>query len=423
MIELSFHGAMMTVGASAVMIDTGVEKIMMDYGTKIRTEPAQFPIPIKNNGKPDVVLLTHAHLDHSGGLPIFEAGGNRIPIFSLGVTKPLVETLLYDSVKISTEEGSKLPFNDGNVDDTIKNFVPIDYKEPHRLKKSTFTYYDAGHIPGSGMVFVETMGKKILYTGDFHSVDSRLVKRYDDKIPEADVLITESTYAQRDHPDREEQEKELVRIVRETIANGGVALISGFAIGRLQELLLVLEKNGIDYPLFMDGMAKKATTIINQYKNLLKEPAKLDKALEKVKYVQSDKMRKKIVKQPCAILTTSGMLTGGAVSFYLKRLFGDKKSSLLLTGYQLPDTPGHKLLETGWYTSKDINLELKMFVKRLDFSAHVGREGLFKFIKDQNPEKIFCIHGDNTEEFANELKSAHGYDAVAPVANNRFFDI
>jgi len=414
---------MMSVGSSAVMIDTGVEKIMMDYGTKIRMEPPQFPIPIKNNGKPDVVLLTHAHLDHSGGLPIFEANGSKVPIFSLPVTKPLVETLLYDSVKISAEEGTKLPFKDGNVDDTIKNFVPIDFGEPHKLRKATFTYFDAGHIPGSAMAFVETMGKKILYTGDFNTIDTRLVKKYDKKIPEADVLITESTYAQRDHPDREDQEKQLVQIVRETIANDGIALISGFAIGRLQEILLVLEKHGIDYPLYMDGMAKKTTTIINRNKNMLRDSDKLDKALQKVTYVGNDKMRKKIIKQSCAILTTSGMLTGGAIVFYLKRLYDDKKSSLLLTGYQLPDTPGKTLLETGRYVSKDINLELKMFVKRLDFSAHVGREGLFDFIKKQNPEKIFCIHGDNTEDFANELKTEKGYDAFAPVANNRFFNV
>ncbi|HLC39582.1 MAG TPA: MBL fold metallo-hydrolase [archaeon] len=423
MIQISFHGAMATVGSSAVMIDTGVEKIMMDYGTKIRTEPPQFPIPIQGNGKPDVVLLTHAHLDHSGGLAIFEANGSRVPIFSLPVTKPLVEMLLYDSIKISTEEGNKLPFGDGDVDSTIKNFIPVEFKEPHKLKKTTFTYYDAGHIPGAGMIYVEHRDKKILYTGDFHSIDQRLVKKYDQKIPQADIVITESTYAQRDHPDREEQEKQLVEIIRDTMANGGTTLISGFAIGRLQELLLVLHKYGIDYPLYMDGMAKKATTVINQHKHLLADPNKLDEALQKVTYVKSDKMRKAIIKKPCAVLTTSGMLTGGAVVFYLKRLFNNKNSSLLLTGYQLPDTPGKTLLETGRYVAKDLSLDLKMFVKRLDFSAHVGRTGLFDFLKKQNPEKIFCIHGDNTEDFANELKTEHGYDAVAPVANNRFFNV
>ena len=423
MMQLSFHGAMNTVGSSAVLIDTGVEKIMLDYGTKIRTEPPQFPIPIKGNGKPDVVLLTHAHLDHSGGVPLFEANGNKIPIFSLPVTKPLVETLLYDSVKISNEEGIKLPFNDANVDDTIKNFAPIEYKEQHKLKKATFTYFDAGHIPGSAMVLVEYHGKKILYTGDFNSIDTRLMKKCDQKIPQADILITESTYAQREHPDREEQEKQFVEIIHETIANDGIALISGFAIGRLQEILLILERHGIDFPVYMDGMAKKATTIINQHKYLLHDPDKLDAALQKVTYVKSDKMRKSIIKKPCAVLTTSGMLTGGAIVFYLKRLYDDKNSSLLLTGYQLPDTPGKNLLETGRYVAKNINLELKMFVKRLDFSAHVGRSGLFDFIKKQNSEKIFCVHGDNTDEFANELKEKHGYDAVAPVANNRFFDV
>jgi putative mRNA 3-end processing factor len=273
------------------------------------------------------------------------------------------------------------------------------------------------------MVLVEYRNKKILYTGDFNTADTRLMKRCDQKIPQADVLITEGTYAQREHADREEQEKQLVEIIRETIANDGVALVSGFAIGRLQEILLVLERHGIDFPVYLDGMAKKAATIINQHKHLLREPDKLDAALQKVTYVKSDKMRKGIIKKPCAVLTTSGMLTGGAIVFYLKRLYEDKNSSLLLTGYQLPDTPGKNLLETGRYVAKNINLELKMFVKRLDFSAHVGRSGLFDFAKKQNPEKIFCIHGDNTDEFANELREEKGYDAVAPVANNRFFDV
>jgi putative mRNA 3-end processing factor len=155
---------------------------------------------------------------------------------------------------------------------------------------------------------------------------------------------------------------------------------------------------------------------------LLKEPNSLDRALKKVDYVGSQKARKKALKQPSVILTTSGMLNGGPVVWYLKKLYSDRRSSLVLTGWQLEDTPGKILLETGRFITKDLDLEVKMFVKRLDFSAHAGRSELFEFVEKLSPEKIFCIHGDHTEEFASELREK-GFNAVAPLANNRIFEI
>lgn len=420
MLELQCLGALGEVGRSAFLLDTGTEKIMMDYGTKLREVPPIFPIPIK--GKPDFVLLSHAHLDHSGGVPIFEANGSAIPIYSFGVTKQFTEMLLYDSLKISHEEGVNLPFTDTDVFNTIKNFVPIGYNEPFKLKKTEFTAFDAGHIAGSCIFRLENRGKSILYTGDFQGIDTHLLKNYDQKIPQSDVVITESTYAQREHSDRKTVEKELNETVRETLSKDGTCIISGFALQRLQEILIVLDKFGIDYPLYMDGMAKKATTIMNQHKELLREKNALDKALQKVTYISNDKLRKKVLKTPSVVLTTSGMLSGGAVVWYLKRMFERKDCSLLLTGYQLPDTAGKILLETGRFVHKDLNLDVQMLVKRFDFSGHIGKTGLFSFIKKQNPEKVFCIHGDHTEEFAQELREK-GFEAVAPIASNRVFDL
>jgi putative mRNA 3-end processing factor len=154
----------------------------------------------------------------------------------------------------------------------------------------------------------------------------------------------------------------------------------------------------------------------------LREPNSLDKALEKVQYVSNDRMRKRIIKEPCVILTTSGMLQGGPIVWYLKKLHNDINSSLVLSCWQIEGTPGKILLETGRYMTKELELEIKMFVRRLDFSSHVGRDGLFEFVEKVNPEKIFCIHGDHTEEFASELKEK-GFDAVAPIANNRVFTV
>ncbi len=420
MFELTCCGAMGEVGRSAFLLDTGTEKIMMDYGTKLREVPPLFPIPTK--GKPDAILLSHAHMDHSGGLAIFESSGSAVPIYGFGITKQFTEMLLYDSLKISHEEGVKLPFTDEDVFNTIKNFIPVQFKQPFKLKKTQFTAFDAGHIPGSCMFRLENKGKSLLYTGDLQGIDTHLMKKYDQKIPQSDVLITESTYAQREHPDRKTQEKDMYETVKETLAKDGTCVIAGFALQRLQEILLVLDKFGIDYPLYMDGMARKATTIMNQHKELLRDKDAVDKALQKVTYINSERMRKKVLKTPSVVLTTSGMLTGGAVVWYLKRLYQQKNCSLLMTGYQLPDTPGKILLESGRYIAKDINLDVQMFVKRFDFSGHIGRSDLFAFIKKQNPEKIFCIHGDHTEEFAQELREK-GYDAVAPVASNRIFEL
>lgn len=420
MVKLEFLGALSFVGCSAILVDTGKGKFVLDYGTKLQEIPPKFPLPIQ--GKVDAVLLSHCHLDHSGAVPMFHANGNSIPVYAQDVTKHLCELLWMDSIKISREEGIELPFTKHDVVKTIDSFKAVKFRQPFNLKGAKVTFFDAGHIPGSSMPFIDSGGKTILYTGDFKTVDSRLLKKADSDLPDVDVLITESTYGYRDHPDRKTQEKQLVEAIRNTLAVDGVCLVAGFAVGRLDELLLVLDSYGIDYPVYVDGMAKKAITIINRHKNLMKEPNALDKALKKVEYVNDERKRRKIIRQPCVILTTSGMLSGGPIVYYIKKLYDNRDCSLVLSGFQVEGTPGKVLLETGKFINKEMNLDMKMFVKRLDFSAHLGRTDLFDFIEKVSPEKVFCVHGDHTEEFATELKEK-GWDATAPLANNRIFEV
>jgi len=421
--QLSFLGAMNSVTPSGILVDTGKTRFVLDYGADVEHTPPKPPLAVD---KVDYILLSHGHLDHCGSLPIL-VKENGCPIISNNCTKELAELLLLDSVKINMMEAgdieeARLPFDKHDVKITIKKFVDLKYYKHLTFKNTEVVYYDAGHIPGSAMISMEVDGKTLLYNGNFNTVDTRLLKGCDQDLPEIDYLITESTYAQREHPDRKSQEKGLVQLVNETISNDGIALISTFAIGRAQEILQVLHAYGIDYPLYIDGMAKKATTIINKYKNLLKEPKSLDKALEKVTYVFGDRMRKKIVKQPCVIITTSGMLSGGTVVPYIQGLHGDRNSSLILTGFQVPNTPGHRLLQTGRFVHENIDVEVEMFVKRFDFSAHGGRKELFGFIKHVNPEKVFCVHGDDTKGFAKELVEK-GFDATAPTKDNRVFNL
>lgn len=422
LIEISFLGAMGTVGCSGILIDTTAEKILLDYGTKPTDVPPKFPIEVSS--KPDAIILSHCHLDHSGALPLLFISYDHLPIYGINVTKPLTELLLLDAIKVSKEEGVELPFEKREVYVTLKNFIERNYRDEFKVHNSKITFYDAGHVPGSLMALITSQGKNLLYTGDFNLIDTRLLKKADLDLPKIDILITESTYSDRDHPSRKSQERELIRIVNETIATDGICLIAGFAVSRVAEIILVLDAYGIDYPIFIDGMAKRAITIINKYRNLLRDPKSLDKALEKVEYVVTHRMRRKIIKDSCVIIATSGMLKGGPIVYYLKNLYNRKNCSLILTGWQLEGTPGKILLETGRYINQKLglNLEVKMFVRRLDFSAHAGRTELFKFIEKTNPEKVFCIHGDHTEEFANEL-IGKGFEAIAPMANNRIFKL
>lgn len=426
MVKLSFLGAMNEVGSSGVLVETGGpkgERIVLDYGTNIQNEPPTFPYAIK--GKLNAAFLGHAHLDHSGGLALLNKR-SQCPIYALPVSKPLVHMLLNDSLKISKNEGIPLPYDKGNVKNVLRQFKSVEYKKPVKVGNTKAIAYNAGHIPGSMMTFLKTGGsgkyKTILYTSDFNTRDTRLVKGCEKKLPEVDILITESTYADRDHKNRKLEEKRLIKGINSTLSNDGIAIVSNFAISRTQELVLILNEHGIDYPVYMDGMAKKATTIINSYTQSISDPTSLDRALRKVQYVGTQQHRKRAIKNPGVILTTSGMLSGGPVVWYLQKLYKDPRHMLFLTGYQVPGTPGHTLLQTGRFIQEDHDFKLNMRFERLDFSSHTGCKEMLAFIKKLSPKKVFCVHGDDTQKFAEDLKGL-GFDATAPLPNNSVFNL
>jgi putative mRNA 3-end processing factor len=445
MVKLTFLGAINDIGASGLLVEAGGQRaarMVFDYGSDVQEIPQRFPQAVR--GSIDATFLSHAHLDHCGGLALLSKHAS-FPIYSLSVNKQLVEMLLEDSLKIARNEGTNLPFNKDDVHRTIKHFAPMEYKQPVFVgggkggERVTAVAYDAGHVPGSMMIFVDFGGEgyaatktkskrchNMLYTGDFNTSSTRLLAHADTELPEIDTLIMESTYANRDHPDREEEEKRLVRLVEATIDDGGMSIISNFATGRTQEILLILNKYGIDYPIYMDGMARKATTIINTYPRLMRDPTELDKALRKVRYINNEQDRKRAINEPGAILTTSGMLNGGPVVWYIKKLYDDPLNALILTGYQAEGTAGRTLLDTGRFVLEDerekLNLRMRMQVSRMDFSSHCGRAQLIEFVERVKPRRVFCMHGDDTPAFAEELRRK-GFDAVAPTPNNRTFDI
>lgn len=281
--------------------------------------------------------------------------------------------------------------------------------------------FNAGHIPGSCMYLLKVDGKRILFTSDFNTETTRLLKGAKFDFKDIDILIMESTYANRDHPPRKETEKKFFEYITGTIANEGIALIPVFAIGRAAEILMVLGSLKLDFPVYLDGMTREATRITLDYPEFIRDPKALRKALKNVQLIYTANERRKIVKEPCAIVTSAGMLEGGPVVSYIKYLYNTPESSLTFTGFQVPRTAGRYLLDTGRFVLEDVDLKLKMSINHLDFSAHSGRSDLFDVAHKINPEKIICLHGEHCQRFAQELRG-RGFDAIAP-HNNDVIDI
>ncbi len=420
MIRLSFLGGTREVGRSAVLVDTGSEKIILDYGVKINVKPTQYPQEVKT--KLNAILLSHAHLDHSGAIPILYHQGQKCTFYGLDIDKPLSRMLMLDSWKISRYEGEEERYTKKDVRTAMRRFRPVKYNRSFRIGKTRVTFLNAGHIPGSAMILLEKNKKRILYTGDFNLSDTRLTTGADFNMPNVDILITESTYSDREHPDRSKEERNMVEAIEGAIANEGVALISCFAIARTQEILLILDEYELKETIYIDGMSKKTTRIIDSYPELQKDHDQVKRALNRlnVKFITNPSIRRKAIKKPSIIVTTSGMLTGGPVAHYIEKLHDRTDCTLILTGFQVPGTEGSLLLKTGRYIHEDLDLKMKMSVRQFHFSSHASRTDLFKFARQLNPEKIFCVHGDNTIRFAKELKHDYGFDAISPKDNRVF---
>ncbi len=416
--NLKFLGGAGEVGRSGVLLNTGNEKMLFDYGIKIVSQaegPLQAPkIPLKVKLDLDAILLSHAHLDHSGFVPNLYNRGYGGPTYSTATTFDLARILLNDSIKLANLRNQEKYFFKEDLKTMEKNEYRITYGQQFYVGKSSIGIYDAGHIPGSVSFHVNTGKKSVVYSGDIKTRDTELLRGLEPIRENTDILIMESTYGEREHPDREIQEKQLAERVRETLEMNGTAMVPCFAVGRAQEVLLILEKYGLDkYPVYLDGMAVDATKIILKYPELIKQPKKLSKVYKNIEKVYNNRQRNDAVKKPCIIVTTSGMLNGGPIAHYLEKLYNKKNCSLTLTGFQVPGSAGHMLLETGNYVTEENNFKVKCRVDFIDLSAHSGRRELFDYVKMIDPKKVFVIHGDSCDKFAGELKEK-GYDAHAP---------
>lgn len=413
--KLIFHGAAREVGRSCIEVEGEKRRLLLDCGLKLTQEESEYPIDVKDPANIDAVFISHAHLDHTGGLPRLDHQGMTCPIFTTNTTKNLSRLLLRDAFKIGKITHQHLGYDEGDIKMVLRcmNRVKIDTKGSYADIK--YEFFDAGHIPGSASILIELDGKTILYTGDINSTDTRLLKAAEENFPEVDIMICESTYGDREHPNRLKTEKEFLDEVRSAIKAGGVVLVPVFALGRSQEIALLLAKQNFNVPIYFDGMSNAASDIILDDPSSVKSFGELKSAMNKLKRIRKPKDRSDALAGQSIIVTTSGMLTGGPILHYLRHMSNNPENKILITGYQVEGTNGHMLLDThqvfidGW--RKKVNCAVKQF----DFSAHSGLSELKALVRKANPKKVFFVHGDaDSTLILQEWADAMGMEAYAP---------
>jgi putative mRNA 3-end processing factor len=438
--DVQFLGGAREVGRSAILVN---DSLLLDYGMKPGSPP-QFPVA---DPDPDAVVVSHGHLDHAGAVPSLLSGQSRPPIHWTPPTRELAVTLAEDTLKLhgvsasGARGGSKrrgrfggtlrCPFTENDVRRVRGASETHGYRESFSAAGHEITFYNAGHIPGSAHVLVDDGDTRLLYTGDFHTGDRRgngapagRTDRSGEPIrgqrlvsgttarPDADVVICESTYSDVDHEARADVEAQFAQSVEETLWEGGTVVVPAFAIGRTQELLLVCDAH--DIPCYVDGMGKSVTRMLRQYPAFVRDADALQRAKSHARFVTGrDGQRKRITDQRAAIITTSGMLSGGPAMTYIPLIRSNPTNKVALTGYQVQGTPGRDLVETGSAEIDGRVLPVAARVEQYDFSAHADRDGLRSFLDNYAGSEIIVNHGDRCGDFATEL-GADGFSTAAP---------
>ncbi|MEM0111851.1 MAG: MBL fold metallo-hydrolase, partial [Candidatus Parvarchaeota archaeon] len=265
-VQIKFLGGTREVGRVAILVGTEKTRVLLDYGVMLNHEPG-FPIHVSPKDV-DAIILGHGHLDHSGAIPIFYIHG-RIPTYTSALTAELSQLLISDFIHLSSYY---LPYEYLELKAMMKNIKPLNYGVKQEIGDMTIQLLNAGHIPGSAHVLIEAEGKRILYTGDFNIVETRLLEGSSMNYGELDAVIMESTYANEDHTERKQLEKKFVEAVTEVVENGGTVLVPAFSIGRAQEIACVLAAHHFEYPVYLDGMAREASRVMMNYPQFLRDP-------------------------------------------------------------------------------------------------------------------------------------------------------
>ena len=415
--DVKVLGAANEVGRSGFLVNCNGTNLLLDYGVLFgrRGTPPGYPLHVKPKDI-DAIIITHAHLDHSGNVPSLFVSGNT-DVYATPPTFDLSKLLIEDMLKI---EKNSHPFDLPELNNMMKNAKEIGFKQKVTKGNATFEFRESGHVIGGSTVLVESEKKRLFYTGDIKTNGSRMLREADFDIGEIDLLITESTYSQTEQKPRRESEKELIEFANEVMDRKGTLFIPSFSVERSQEMACILKSVNFKHKIIMDGMALKVNEIMFRHPEYLRDPKVFADAINDAVAIREHSERKRAMEEPCVVISPAGMLVGGNAVFYLQQLAFDDKNGIALVSYQGDGTPGRKLLETGKVSTRGKDMNVKAEVKQFEFSGHADRNELFDMIKSikGNP-KVLTVHGDSEscDRFAQEIHEKFGLEAYAPAVN------
>jgi len=445
--NITFLGGGSEIGASSAIVEIGSARLLVDCGIRMSGEQRLPDLAAIRDagqklhaGQLDAVVLTHAHMDHSGALPVLHQHFPAVPVYATAATRGLVEVLLRDSINIMrarAESENELPlYSAPAVESLLEKMTPVPFGSPLEIGRTgvTVTWFPAGHILGAASVGIEAVEQgrsiRVLFSGDIAVGDQLTVPGM--LAPAGfrpDVLVIESTYGDRLHSPRELEEQRLVEMVAGVIEEKGKLLIPAFAIGRAQEVMLMLlkqfraKKLG-SFPVWIDGMVKTVCGVYSQFpahqtpyarRLIEKHGNPFFNVVEEIRPVTSPAERERVLAgDPCVIIASSGMLTGGASAFYAQHIAGDERNGIAITGYQDEESPGRQLLDLAENETREINvagktLDVKCGVAKYALSAHADCNEISGLIEAINPREVVLVHGDgNAREALRDLLRRQG---------------
>jgi metallo-beta-lactamase family protein len=455
--NLTFHGAAGAVTGSMHLLESDGKRYLLDCGMfQGRRKEAErrnrdFPFPASSI---DAVVLSHAHIDHSGRLPLLVKSGFHGPIYTTPATIDLCDAMLRDTGHIAESDAEfvnrKHP-NDPPVEplytvedaaEAMQHFRPVPLHKPTNIGGNlTMESYDAGHILGSSSI-VFTDGKtRLAFSGDVGRPGLPII-RDPEPLPPVDYLIMESTYGGRKHPQTGEAIGQLEEIVKRTIGRGGRLIVPCFAVGRTQQLVLMLhqlmnEKRIPSLPMFVDSpLAVNVTDVFrahpecfneetNEYLNNGEDPFGFNRLI----YIRDVNESKKLNdrKGSFIVISASGMCEAGRILHHLRNNIGDSRNTVLLTGYQAENTLGRKLRD-GWKTVRIFGIPAQVEAEVAALEALSGHADAGELLDWMEPmaaslRKVFLVHGEPEQStaLAEAIRGRYGLEAI-PVTAGRSFD-
>ena len=429
-VRVSALGSYREVGRAMHLVTTNESKVLVDVGAKPTNNQSEVQpffsapelLPLDNL---DAVVITHAHVDHIGMLPVLFRYGYKGPVYCTPPTRDLMTLLQIDYIKVSQAEGNEPPYSKADIQECIKHVVDVNWGDKTDIAPDIkMTMENAGHILGSSSVYMQIgEGKsehRLLFSGDIKYEKSWLFDAATVRFPKVDTLVIESTYGgpQSIQPTRHQASQELQDLVSDTLSRKGKIFCPVFAVGRSQEVMLAIDelfKSGRVPPVtvWLDGMISEASAIHSSHPNFLNR--ELKKSMLRggdenpfnsswFRQVDSREMRETILldPSPCIVLATSGMMTGGPIIEYLKYWAPEPGNTLCFVGYQASGTLGRRLqeghshvplMDKGQTLMLDVNCNMVIID---GFSGHSDRNQLMDYVSALNPtpRKIICHHGD-----------------------------